>query len=230
MNTLTTTALTAALSAALALPAHAGRPLVTEDAGVLARGDCELEGAVLHASESGASAIERSLQLGCGIGMETQLAVNVATAKVDRAREQGLALVGKTSLWQSDATAALSLAWSFGWTRPAGDSWQHAATQLTLVYSRPLWADTTLHANLGHERDRSADVRSTQWGLALEHAGAGGVAPMAELFGDDRGAPWWNLGVRWAAMPEKLFVDASYGQQFASGKPRLVTLGFKFAF
>jgi len=53
---------------------------------------------------------------------------------------------------------------------------------------------------------------------------------MAEVFGDDREGPWWNLGLRWTVADEKFYIDASYGRQMASGRARLVTLGFKFAF
>ncbi len=56
------------------------------------------------------------------------------------------------------------------------------------------------------------------------------MAPMAERFGDDRSAPWWKLGLRLAAAPDKFFIDASNGRQFAPGTPALWTIGFKFAF
>lgn len=98
------------------------------------------------------------------------------------------------------------------------------------MYSRPLPAELTLHANLGHARDEIGKQRSTTWGLALEHAGFGPVAPMAEFFGDDREPAWWNLGLRWTAVPERVFVDFSYGRQMSSAQPRMLTAGFKIAF
>lgn len=82
----------------LTLPAQAGRPLQTEDAGVLERGACELEGATQRVSVDGARATEHALQFGCGIGLESQVALNASTAKDGSDRSRGLALVGKTGL------------------------------------------------------------------------------------------------------------------------------------
>ena len=39
-----------------------------------------------------------------------------------------------------------------------------------------------------------------------------------------------HLGLRWTVADETFYLDASYGRQMASGRARLVTLGFKFAF
>jgi hypothetical protein len=183
-------------------------------------------------SAGGASARQSSLQFGCGIGLSSQVALNASTAKEDGVRIRGLALVGKTGLWtgQGDDPAGLTLAWGAQWAKAGGDGWRHAATDLNLVYSRPLPAALTLHANLGHARDEAARQRSTTWALALEHAGFGSLAPMGEVFGVDREPPWWNVGVRWTAVLERVYFDMSYGRQFASGRPRLVTVGFKFAF
>lgn len=228
----TTRSIAVALAgASLALAAHAGRPLQTEDAGVLERGACELEGATERVSVSGASARGSSLQFGCGVGLQSQVALAAATAKAGGESSRGLVLVGKTALWNSgDADAALTLAWGLQWAKADGDGWRHASTDFNLVYSRPLPADLTLHANLGHSRDQVAGKRGTSWAIAVEHAGFGAFAPMAEIFGDDHGQSWWNLGLRIAAVPEKVFFDLSTGRQFGAERARLVTLGFRLAF
>jgi hypothetical protein len=92
----------------------------------------------------------------------------------------------------------------------------------------------SLHANLGHSRDHAARTTSTGWGLALEHdevevAGLG-VAPMAELFGDDREAPWWNAGLRVALVADRAWLGLGYGRQMGSEHASLATLGLKLAF
>jgi hypothetical protein len=53
---------------------------------------------------------------------------------------------------------------------------------------------------------------------------------MAEVFGDDRGDVWWNLAARLTLVPERLFIDISYGRQTHAERARLVTAGFKLAF
>jgi hypothetical protein len=219
-----------AAAALIAGAAQAGRPLQSEDAGVLARGDCELEGAALRGRDAGLSARETTLQLGCGIGATTQLALALGHAKAAGTSARGIEFNGKSQLWQGQNEAALALAYAVASVKASGASWQHAATEFNLAYTRPLGSALTVHANLGHARDEIGKLRSTTWSLAVEHAGVGAVAPMAELFGDDRSAAWWNAGLRFTAVPERFYIDASYGRQIVSGTPTLWSLGFKFAF
>lgn len=227
-----TLTLAATLCMLAALPAHAGRPLQAEDAGILEARQCEVEGAWARLREPGLpSATERSLQLACGIGWNSQLALATSRASVAGFSGQGLRLGGKTELFQTagqDPTR-VTLAWGISSAKLAGAGWEHASTDLNAVASMPLGA-TTLHLNLGHERDAQARTGTTTWAVALEHEGVGGFAPMGEFFGDDRGAPWWNLGLRWTAVPEKAFLDLSYGRQIVSGRPALLTAGFKLVF
>lgn len=46
-------------------------------------------------------------------------------------------------------------------------------------------------------------MRQTNWALAIEHEGFGALAPMAEVFGDDRGSRSWNLGLRYTLVPDQ---------------------------
>jgi hypothetical protein len=217
--------------------AWAGRPLQTDDAGVLAAADCEVEAVTQRLSAAGQRATESSLQLGCGVGWNSQLAVAGATARTDGVRESGLALGGKTGLWKGagrdDEASALALSWQYLSAKLPGGAWRHVGTGADLLLSMPLAAEYTLHANLGHARNELDKQRSTTWGLAIERAGFGADsrwAPMAEVFGDDREAPWVNLGLRFTAVAEKVFLDFSYGRQCSRERPTLLTVGFKAAF
>lgn len=229
----------AAALLATALPALAGRPLQTDDAGVLGPGECELEAVSARAREPDLRTRESAAQLGCHAGLLGQLALALSRSRADAAgesaRASGIELNGKLPLVtpEDDSRAAWSLGWSLQWARASGERRRHAASALTLVTTAPLGPQWSLHANLGHERDEIGRQRGTVWGLAAEHAGLGpaaAVAPMVELFGDDRGAPWWNLGLRLALQPERLSVDLSWGRQITAGRPQLLTLGAKLVF
>lgn len=94
-------------------PALAGRPLQTEDAGVLEPGACEIEGATHRLSAAGERSTESHLQWGCGIGWTSQIAVAASKARDQGVRSSGLAIGGKTGLWKAegqDDGAALTLA------------------------------------------------------------------------------------------------------------------------
>lgn len=229
--------LCAGLAALLCGPVLAGRPLQTDDAGLLDRGDCELEGVASRRLADDERSTAVGLQVGCGIGWQSQLALAGASDRAAGLRSAGASLGGKHGLWQADATQGDGAAWALSWqiaaVRPAGDSWRREASEVRLITSRPLNDALTLHANLAHLRSSADGIRSTAWGLALEHAPLNvvpGLAPMAELVGDDRDPAGWNLGLRYAAIADKLFFDASYGRRFSRAPASLLTAGFKFAF
>lgn len=213
--------------------AHAGAPLLSEDSGVLGAGECEVEGAVATAREGDVSVRERILGLGCGTGHDWQWGLALAHASAGSASVRGVALGGKVTLWALSDDASIALAPSLGWS-DSGSGWKQSTQDVTLVYSGPLVADWTLHLNLGHGRDREADERSTGWSVALEHAGfdLGGVtlAPMGDLAGDDRGAPWWNLGLRATLVGDRAWLGLSYARQINPQRARLATLSLKVAF
>lgn len=208
--------------------AEAGRPLQTEDAAVIDPHSCELEGAHADWRAGGASQRQTGLQLGCGIGGSSEVAINVI-------RPREAALNGKTRLASTsgpDGDAQLTLAWSLS-HRPVETAWRRSSAGVTLVGSLPLSRWLTLHANLGHLRDEMARRRTTTWALAVEHGGwgeGGCWQPMAEVFGDDRGEPWANAALRVVLVPDRVFVDGSHGRQLAGPRGRLTTVGFKLAF
>ncbi|MBI3346574.1 MAG: hypothetical protein HY020_05115 [Burkholderiales bacterium] len=219
---------TAALSLLAAGVAHAGRPLQTDDAPVMASDACELEAAHSDWRQGGRGQRQTYLQLGCGIGWETEVAL-----QVQQPRE--FVLGAKTQLASStwrDGDAQVSLAWSLA-HRHVETAWRRSGAGLVLVATAPLTRDWVLHANLGHQRDELARRRSTGWALAAEHNGLGDAGrwqPMAEVFGDDRGNTWANAALRLALLPERVFIDASLGRQLGGGRARLASAGFKLAF
>lgn len=227
------TILATAAACASPLISQAGRPLQTEDAGILEAKTCEVEGATARARVAGAPTLRDSaLQLGCGVGFNSQLALAVSTASDGTDRERGLRLGGKTELWSAggDDGAALTLAWGMERARAgSGGGWKTSGVDARAVVSIPA-GPLTWHLNLGHERDTQARASTTAWGVALEHEGYGPLAPMAELFGNDREAPWWNLGLRYTMAKDKAYIDMSYGRQMSGGTPSLLTVGFKLVF
>jgi hypothetical protein len=222
-------------AAFLSTAAHAGRPLQTEDAGILERAACEIEGATLRVTADGERATENGLGVSCGVGLNSQIGLGLARLRAGGERTRGATLGGKTGLWKSgdgDDASALTLAWGVFAEHTSG-GWKHSSTDLNLVASVPVTAGT-VQLNLGHARMAASSTRFTNWNVAFEHEGVdlAGLkwAPMAELYGDDHGARWWNIAARWTVVADRIYVDLSYGQQMGGEKARLTTLGFKLAF
>lgn len=224
-----------AVLAAAGGSAVAARPLLTDDAEPLAPGRCEIEGEGARARADGVTEHAQGLDFGCGVFDGTQLGIGGAWVRGPEGRARALGLGFKSRLWAGagDAAPALSLAGALGWLREPGGGWRHEADELTLIATLPAegWA---AHLNLGHWRDRGAGRRSTRWGLAAEGdpwpAAGLGWAPMAEVFGDDRGERWALAGLRVTVLPERLFVDLSYSRTLAGPACRAWAAGFKLAF
>jgi hypothetical protein len=222
----------ALLACATTLLCQAGRPLQTEDAGILEAKTCEVEGVTARTRVASASSVrDNALQLGCGVGINSQVALAASHSSDGTDRERGLRLGGKTQVWSAggDDGAALTLAWGVSGARAAAGGWKTASVDARAVVSVPA-GPLTWHLNLGHERDTQVRSSSTVWGVALEHEGFGALAPMAELFGNDREAPWWNLGLRYTIAKDQAYLDMSYGRQIRTGTPSLLTAGFKLVF
>lgn len=218
----------------LALPAQAGRPLQTEDAGVLDRGACEVETVVERVRVDGGTGRERSLAAQCGIGLDSQLGVAGGWWRAGGERGRSAGIGGKTLVWAGagEGAPAFALAWGVGADRIDGQ-WRRSGHFLNAVASIGA-GPGTLHANLGLAREREPRRSLTTWNLAWEHEGHAlgtlTLAPMAEVFGDDRGDLWWNLAARLTVVPDRVFLDASYGRQTKAEKARLMTAGLKLVF
>lgn len=216
-----------ALALCAATPALAVRPFVTEDAGVLDRGSCEFEASYSVAGQRG-SARQRGwwLQPVCGVGARTQVAVGTGAVHGDGVRVNGLAVLGKTWLnTPSDDGPNFAVVYAASTAKEPGDRWRHDAKFVNLAGSLRSGA-STWSANLGHSRDVIARQTSTTWSLGWERPVWEGLDVGFDLFGDDREAPWLNLGLRWA-VGEGVWLDTSYARQTNAARARLLNLGLR---
>lgn len=221
---------TLVLAATLAPAASwAARPLASETADSLEKGNCEQESAWLSIRSSGqpsASAID--LLVACGIGHDTQLSAGYTRLRSAGLTDQSLNLAGKTTLVPiADGRIGWALAYAASLDKAAGQGWRHEGTRLLGVGTTALAAWLTGHVNLGWQRSRSDRQSSTVWSLGLE--GDTGWRWTADLFGDDRSRPWASAGVL-LPVSEKFSVNAAYAQQFESPRVRQWSLAFKLDF
>lgn len=209
----------------------AGRPLVTEDADVLERGQCEWE--TYAARESGSAAPSSrgwATQAGCGFGHGTQAALAYGRFRAAGETTPAWTLVGKTA-WiprEGDGTG-ITVAWSLGAERAPGESWKHESTTVGLVATRTFDARVTVHGNLGTARSEAARQFTTTWAAAAEWIALPGLDLMGEVYGDDRSRPWIGVGARYA-LSDRVSINASVAEQNDRPRARLWTVGFKLGF
>lgn len=216
-----------ALALSAALPALAARPFVTEDAGVLERGQCEFEASFGQIKQRGAGKQRRwLLQPVCGLGWRSQLAIGTGAQSGDGLRIQSLSVLGKTWLLPpSDTGPNLALSYAGGMSKISGDRWRHDAKLVNLAATQRLGA-STVGLNVGWLRDVIGRQSSTVWALGWEHPVADGLDIGVDLFGDDREAASGNLGVRWT-VSDGVWLDAAYARQFNAARAQSLNLGLR---
>ncbi|MBL0124632.1 MAG: hypothetical protein IPP88_18525 [Betaproteobacteria bacterium] len=141
------------LSSFFVCPAWAGRPLATEDAGVLGDRECEIESYAGQARESSSPNVNALwVQYGCGIGRNTQLAFGAGTERSAGDLTKAAALTGKTFLRElTEEQTGFTLAYALFGAQEPGNSFKHEATELKGGRYRPsldgcftpIWARTT---------------------------------------------------------------------------------------
>jgi hypothetical protein len=226
----------AAVISAIPSAVLAGRPLVTEDAGVLAPGHCEIESFIAREHTADGRSPSRQAGVCCGVGATWQLNAAAASEAAGSQNTRQAAWSGKLALGTgAEDQAAWVLAWcqAFSRTRPGASRWQREATAVDLVASVPR-DGATWHFNLGHQRQHQGATRSTLWAVAYEGStwplSGLGITPMAEVFGNDRGQAFWQGALRLTVVPERWLLDASWDRSWRGEATRLFTLGTKIAF
>lgn len=176
----------------LALAAHAERPMVTDDAGTLARGGFKLEAGASRAA--GVTALDAAAGVGLLDGLEAEL--GVALKWVPLQRETGL---------------SAGLKWEAERVRAAGES---ARSQALLgLLSWRFDNGVAWHNNLGYRRSRDASGRegAAVWASGVDLPIAERWQLTAEAFGERGTRPGQQLGLRWR-VAEGLAVSAAVGR------------------
>ena len=152
------------LTALTARRAAAARPLATDAAGVLARGDCdaELHGTRLNLPGS-SSETAASAQLGCGLGADTQAAIGYGRSSQPDAdngsRKEAVVATAKLRLFETAGGHAFSLAAGSVVGRTGSGPFQFDSVNVYGIWSGALAENVTGHGiSAGHE---AAAVRPT---------------------------------------------------------------------
>lgn len=225
-----------ALLSTLLTTAHAvaARPLATDDAGVLARGDCEAElyGSRLDLVGSTREATG-SAQLSCGFGANAQAAIGYGHTNRHDAdnggRNEAVTAAAKLRLFETTNGHAFALAAGSVMGRTGSAPFQFDSVYVNSVWSGGLAENVTGHASLGWARSRSDSADRTTWNLALELALKKGLDVGVEWYGDDRTPSWLGMGLRFA-VTDKVVLGVSLAVQSESLRQRLISAGLTVGF
>ncbi len=215
--------------------ALAARPLVTDDAGVLAPGAFEFQLYGLRQTDRGTpttNGAHADISYGTTSSYIGPTQIGVAaerTASGGSARD-GLGLGGKTVLLQGFNGVDFALAYALNWARGGAANYRHEAAELKSVASVTL-EPFVVHGNAGVRYVGDERTSRFVWALAAERPHAAGQVDLGiEAFGVAGEATWVQAALRWQVLKDQLYVDASYGREVQRGKSGVFTVGLKAAF
>jgi hypothetical protein len=202
----------AALCAAAHPALHAGQPLVTDDAAVVAPHTCQLE-AWAHSSSDGH---EYWAQPACNFTGNLELAVGGArTYPFGSPQSTDIQLQAKTVLfprgegeWSLGAVAAA--------TRDTGAPHGRTALQSSNLTGLASWyprEDLEVDLNLGLAYSFGSGSFAVA-GAAIQYAPIDALQLLGEIFRDEPGRAKFQVGLRGIAVPDRLEVYVSYGNRF----------------
>lgn len=190
----------------MTLPALAGRPLSTDDAGANDQTICQVEAWLDSASESRNHHIAPTCGLIDGLELGLEFIQVTPGSEQLQGRAIGLKWAPDWATWQG-WRFALSGSTSSG-KAPEESNWHQASTNVYAIASVPLDSQWSLHLNLGRERNRrDHSANGTTYATALTWVPDERWVLFAELTGHHRGPATQTIGLRWWLLPEQLGLD-----------------------
>ncbi|MBB5205254.1 hypothetical protein HNQ51_002573 [Inhella inkyongensis] len=211
--------------------AQAGAPMATEDADVLARGECEWESAFERARESGAPTVRAwGTKVGCGWLEGHQAAIGYGRASAAGVHADSFSLGGKSALRaRPEGGWGLTLAWELSTLKAPGGSHRFDGSMLALVFTQSFAEKGLLHMNLGTARSRLDDESTRFWALGAEWALNDALDLLAETYGARHEKPQFGVGLRWNASEAwSIGLMASQTRSEPKLKTGLLTVRFGF--
>ena len=222
-------------SGACSLHSQAGRPISTDDAAILAPGECQME----SWWQQSAGLRQQVLQPSCNFGGRFEWGGSVTGTQGSQSTAAGLGALqlkwvpheAEVDGWAGGLTASTSQPLH---ARRTGDASSesgpaaNASTQtLTALLTLAPSSHWLLHANVGvsHRAGRSKGI----WAAAAEYTISDRCGVHVEAFGEHQGRTTLQLGARYWLVADRVQIDTSLGRQPRSdgtaGGERVATLG-----
>lgn len=206
---------------------HAARPMVTDDARVTEAGACQIE-SWWHQHRGGQ---ELWSLPACNPGGNLEITVGGALSRSAGRMESGAQQVQAKTLFKPLATNGYGIGLAAGYVVLPGDT-RSGAPYFYIPTSFSFADDRfVLHTNLGAIRERENHATRLSWGVGGELLVAADLYVIAETYGQDVGRPFFQLGLRYWIVPDRVQVDTTYGNRVApSGDARWFSLGLRLLF
>jgi len=209
---------------AAATGAQAARPLITDDARLTDAGACQIE-TWLHIHRS-----QRELWAlpACNPGGNFELTVGGGLAYADGHRESSARVIQGKTLFKPLETNGYGIGLAAGYARQpgsdtAGNPYFYVPVSVSLADDR-----LVIHSNLGYTREREDKENRLTWGIGTEAQLTAHTWLIAESYVQDRGSPFFQVGVRHWLLPGHVQIDTTYGSQIGQiGAQNWISIGLR---
>lgn len=205
-------------AALLGDPAHAGRPMATDDAATVGARTCQVETWVEASRTSTADGRVHGRDMvvspACGIGEAVELNVELMRSRpTDGVRlRSALAIKWVDPAWESEGLRWGLKFWHGTAHLETPSSSQAEGTGASGLLSWQASPALTVHANLGVERDHLSRRTHGLASAALDWAVTDRLHWFAEALKLQRQPAQFNTGLRWWLIPERLAFDVTAGR------------------
>ena len=201
--------------------AQAARPLVTDDARIVDAKACQLESWI----KKNRGSAEAWMLPACNFTGNLELALGGAlTHETGRSRVTDAVVQGKT-LFKTMEPNGWGIGLAGGMVRhpQAGANDWYAYVPASFSFRDDA---VVMHTNVGWLRDGAAQRNRLTWGVGSEARLAERTWLIAETFGQNQGKPSYQLGLRHWLVPDRIQLDATYGNR-AGGGERWFSIGLR---
>lgn len=206
---------------------HSARAMDVDDAGTLEDGKCQLESWLQFNHGS----TQRTLSPACNVLPDLELQATGTLEKDTRGTLLSEAQFQGKYLIKPTGASGYGVALMAGATRHTelderNRSWSYFAKVPVSFAFRD--GDVMLHTNWGVVRYQGEKTTRLTWGFGNESKITDRFSFIGEVFGENKGKPLFQAGVRTIVIPEKVEVDLTYGNKtnFAR-EDRFVLLGLR---
>lgn len=201
---------------------HAGRPMNTDDASANKQAVCHVEAWM----DKYAGATSTHLAPTCGVVDDLEVAAefvsNRPSSEIPQGRALGFKWAPEWANWQEWRFGIKS---GMGWEKASGDDWRHVSEAYSLLATRQLNDEWTVHINVGRGHDKLKKHHDTPYGVALAWTPDDHWMVFGEITGLNHTSASQFAGVRYWILPETLGLDVTTGRTNATPESKTWGIG-----
>lgn len=207
------------------LPAFAARPMITDDARLTDAQACQLE-SWFHAHRDGN---ELWALPACNPGGNFELTMGGGLSRMRGEMDSGAFIIQGKTLFRPLETNDFGFGLAAGYATQTGDG-QSGSPYFYIPASLSLADDrVVLHLNMGALHDRKTHQVHMSWGVGSETQATSRLYVIAESYGQEKGSPFVQLGLRYWVIPNRMQIDTTFGSKIGQfHDERWISVGLRF--